>query len=512
MKKMLKFMINYVLSGRMRIIFLFTLLLMVNMVLIAQAPDWQWATQAGGIDDDKGEGITIDNAGNTYVTGYFQETATFGSSSLISSGHEDIFIAKMDASGNWQWVTQAGGVNVDIGRSITIDSAGNTYITGGFRQTATFGSSSLISSGYGDIFVAKMDAGGNWQWATQAGGVGWDSGVGITIDNAGNTYITGIFEETAIFGTYSITSNEVCDIFIAKMDASGNWQWATQAGGVDTDFGQDITVDNAGNTYVTGYFQETATFGAYSITSSGSFDIFIAKMDASGNWQWATQAGGVGWDSGVGITIDNAGNTYITGIFEETAIFGTYSITSNEVYDIFIAKMDAGGNWQWVTQAGGIDVDFGQDITIDNAGNTYVTGCFRQTATFGAYSITSSGGVDIFVAKLNSSVFAENEISTTINSLSNYPNPFNPKTTISFSVTQNVMSGSDGSSFVTLDIYNIKGQLVKVLVNDFQDAGEHSIIWDGNDSSGKNVSSGIYFYKLKVSGKTEAVKKCLLLK
>jgi photosystem II stability/assembly factor-like uncharacterized protein len=103
--------------------------------------------------------------------------------------------------------------------------------------------------------------------------------------------------------------------------------------------------------------------------------------------------------------------------------------------------------------------------------------------------------------------------------LNNYPNPFNPSgagrsptTTISFSVTQNAMSGSDGSSFVTLEIYNIKGQKVKTLVNESIPAGEHSIIWDGDNDSGNLVSSGIYLYKLSVNGKTEAVKKCLLLK
>ncbi|MCK4311813.1 MAG: T9SS type A sorting domain-containing protein [Candidatus Cloacimonetes bacterium] len=95
--------------------------------------------------------------------------------------------------------------------------------------------------------------------------------------------------------------------------------------------------------------------------------------------------------------------------------------------------------------------------------------------------------------------------------LNNYSNPFNPETTISFSVTQSAVSGSDGSSFVTLDIYNIKGQKVKQLVSDQLSAGEHSIIWDGRDTNGNRVGSGIYFYKLKV-GKFEKVRKMLLLK
>jgi flagellar hook assembly protein FlgD len=94
----------------------------------------------------------------------------------------------------------------------------------------------------------------------------------------------------------------------------------------------------------------------------------------------------------------------------------------------------------------------------------------------------------------------------------NYPNPFNPITTISFSVTQNAVSGSDGSSFVTLEIYNLKGQKVKTLVNEVLPAGEHSVVWDGKNTNNKSAASGIYFYDLKVGKKSLATKKCLLLK
>jgi flagellar hook assembly protein FlgD len=94
----------------------------------------------------------------------------------------------------------------------------------------------------------------------------------------------------------------------------------------------------------------------------------------------------------------------------------------------------------------------------------------------------------------------------------NYPNPFNPTTTISFSVTQNAVSGSDGSSFVTLEIYNLKGQKVKTLVNEVLSAGEHSVVWDGKNTNNKAVATGIYFYNLKIGSKSLATKKCLLLK
>ena len=88
--------------------------------------------------------------------------------------------------------------------------------------------------------------------------------------------------------------------------------------------------------------------------------------------------------------------------------------------------------------------------------------------------------------------------------LRNYPNPFNPTTTISFSIPE--------ESKVEFTVYNIKGQKVKVLTNNNYDKGSHSVSWDGVDESGKSVSSGVYFYNLKVNGKDKAVKKMLLLK
>ena len=86
----------------------------------------------------------------------------------------------------------------------------------------------------------------------------------------------------------------------------------------------------------------------------------------------------------------------------------------------------------------------------------------------------------------------------------NYPNPFNPTTTISFSIPE--------ESKVELAVFNIKGQKVKILANNDFDKGNHSVVWNGNDDTGKPVSSGVYLYKLNVNGNSKSVKKCLLLK
>jgi hypothetical protein len=388
---------------KMRVMVL--ILLLIAVFAYAQIPEWQWATQAGGSGgDDAGYSITLDGAGNSYVTGSFRSMAAFGAYSFTSSGNSDIFVAKMDADGNWLWATQAGGSGSDEGYGITLDDAGDSYVTGYFEETATFGTYSLTSSGDSDIFIAKMDTDGNWLWATQAGGISEDEGYEITLDDAMNSSITGYFEDTATFGAHSLTSSGYSDIFVAKMDTDGNWLWASQAGSTyDDDQGRGIAIDDAGNNYVTGYFCGVATFGSYSITSTGESNIFMAKMDADGNWLWVNGAGGNTDNYGRSIIVDNAGNSYTIGDFEGTATFGPYTLYSNQCSDIFVSKIDTDGNWLWATQAGGNSYDEGNAIALDNAGNCYVTGCFSETAIFDPYSITGIGYYYIFVAKIDSS-------------------------------------------------------------------------------------------------------------
>mgnify|MGYP002682318742 CR=1 FL=1 len=136
--------------------FLFFILALCSVALFAQNEDWIWANQAGGTDLDWGESIAVDDNGNSYVTGRFYGSATFGTTTLTGSGDSDIFVAKLDINGNWLWAKQAGGTSNDIGIGIDVDDNGNSYITGGFIDIATFGTTTLTSSGYYDIFVAKL--------------------------------------------------------------------------------------------------------------------------------------------------------------------------------------------------------------------------------------------------------------------------------------------------------------------------------------------------------------------
>jgi len=382
--------------------FLIVLLLLSCVFIFAQLSPWLWAQKAGGTGEDSGHSIAVDASGNSYVTGGFEGTAIFGSTTLESSGSQDIFVTKLDNRGNWLWAKKAGGTDSDYGYGIAVDASGNSYVIGCFYSaTATFGSTTLTGNGYNNIFVAKLDSSGNWLWAKNAKESPYDYGHGIDVDASGNSYVTGYFYNSVTFGSTTLTSSGGADIFVAKLDSSGNWLWANNAGGTSDECGNGIAVDDSGNSYVTGYFYDSATFSSTTLTNNGVYDIFITKLDSSGNWLWAKKAGGSSNDSGNGIAVDAIGNSYVTGYFDSNATFGSTTLTSNGDYDIFIAKLDSNGNWLWAKNAGGTYNDYGYSIAVDASGNSYITGCFCGSATFGSTTLTSNGDYDIFIAKLD---------------------------------------------------------------------------------------------------------------
>ena len=154
------------------------------------------------------------------------------------------------ASGDFVWAKGIGGMGLidNVGRDITIDSSGNIYTTGGYYSTADFdpgpGISNLTSTGNGDIFVTKLDSSGNILWAKSMGGVNYDFGYSIAVDSSGDVYTTGSFEGTADFdpgpGTFNLTSTVNGNIFVTKLDSSGNFVWAKSMSGMSSGEGQDI--------------------------------------------------------------------------------------------------------------------------------------------------------------------------------------------------------------------------------------------------------------------------------
>lgn len=362
----------------------------------------QWIKTAGGNSDDTSNDIAVDGNGNIYITGMFQSTSNFDATTLISAGAEDFYIAKYDSLGTMEWVQQGSGNFPDIGVDIIAEPNGDVYVTGFFNATTTFGSTPLISSGGSDVFFAKYNTSGVLQWIQKVGGSNMDFAYSIKVDGSGFVYLTGIYVNGSTkIGSTTLSNSGSTDIFMAKYNpVNSSWVWAQKIGGSGHDAATAITLDNTGNIYLTGHFENTVNFGSNSINSSGNRDGFIVKYDASGNYVWVRKMGGVNEDDSNDMEIDGDGNVYVTGFFNDTANFQTTTRTSAGESDIFIAKYKATGALVWVQRLGDIGIDVGGDLTIDSDKNIYATGVFQETVKFGNTNLISNGDKDIFVARI----------------------------------------------------------------------------------------------------------------
>jgi len=244
--------------------------------------------------------LGIDDDGNIYVTGTFGHhnlsgQAYFEKDTLTSAGGRDIFLAKYNPSGELQWVKQAGSPQTgssgyDQADGISVDTEGNSIITGCFIGEAVFGNDTLISFGERDVFIAKYDTEGELLWVTQAGSpLGGrheqERAADIDIDLDGNIYITGSFTDTAQFGDKALITGSPYNFFIAKYSAEGQNIWAEQfelSDSLQQADGLSIDVDDNDNIAVTGFFTGAIRIGEWTLTSKGKEDIFILIFNENG--------------------------------------------------------------------------------------------------------------------------------------------------------------------------------------------------------------------------------------
>ncbi len=350
-----------------------------------------WSRVGGAFGGETyGRSITTDSLGNSYVVGETNHAITDAITG-VQTGNFDFFIAKYDSSGTRTWVKQAGvsgGDSVALG--VSMDSSGNAYITG--YTTRAF--SGQMQHGAEDYFIAKYDSSGNQVWIKQVGGADTGNdvteGKGISADANGNSYITGITN----VGISGQTEMGFGDYFIAKYDTVGNLLWTKQVGGSSSTQtnGYGISSDSSGNSYITG----STTGGISGQTQIGNTDYFVAKYDSDGNLKWTKQTAGSAAGSGaygLGIRVDNNNNSYITGVTTSSLAAG---LTQSGVADYFIAKYDASGTLVWTTQVGAAGGSTGgSGIDVDSHGTSYITG----STTVGIAGNVESGIVDMFVNK-----------------------------------------------------------------------------------------------------------------
>lgn len=330
--------------------------------------------------------------------------------------------------------TFLGAGDMDSGRGIAVDRAGNAYLIGVTRSTGfptTPGAFDTTLAGRQEVLVAKLNAAGSaLLYATFLGGTKSDYGEAIAVDAAGNAYVTGYtfssdFPTTpgAFDRSFSSSDPGDNDTFVTKLSPAGNaLLYSTFLGGRYWDQAEAIAVDGAGVAYVAGTTWSTnypTTPGAYDtshndVASHYLGDVFVTKINAAGSaLLYSTLLGTSGADVGHGIAIDGAGSAYITGSTNSSAFpttAGALDTTFNggERYgDAFVTKLNAAGSaLLYSTFLGGSGEDGSYGIAVDGAGNTHITGFTRSAdwpTTPGAFDVTYNGGSlgDVFVAKLN---------------------------------------------------------------------------------------------------------------
>ena len=366
--------------------------------------------------------IAYDAAGNSSRSPYFtipqKEPCNISSGSGSSaSSVSAVFIVSFGSSGSGE----------DSAQSVHILSGGDAdiYITGYFEDTINFGGGDITSNGGKDIFVLSLNKDGEYRWAYTAGGAQDDEGASITMfDNFGNIYVTGYFKRTVDFGSGDITSNGNQDIFLLRLNESaGNYtfSWVKTYGGSRDDRGYGVHT-KGGGPIVTGVFRSSnLDFGGGPVgVGDTDTDIFVLSLDMLGDYQ-----------NSMTISSDESCDESSRDIYVGPIYTSDHHITgfhtSNCTIDFggSIGELSSFGGGQdilmvrignnnlppgCVYAAGGSGNDRGLSVTVDSNENIYVTGIFRNTATFNrhplgqtAVTATSQGGSDMFIVKLNSS-------------------------------------------------------------------------------------------------------------
>ena len=390
------------------------------------------AFRAGAADDDVGQSVATDAAGNVYVTGSFHDTVDFdpgpGVYNLTSAGGSDVFVAKYTPSrrscGPATWAARA----TTLATGIALNPDGAFYVAGRFSGTASFRPAqrrqSLRPAGGKDVFVAKLDSSGKFLWARGMGGNRRRRCQrycpGARRQHLHHRLLPGHGRLRSRQGRPISTAVGPKDVFVSKLDSNGNFVWADRMGGTGWSQGMSIgmgiaVADGNGNVYTTGSFQGTADFGLGTggsiLVCAGDTDVFVSKLDSAGNFVWAaawaapapTTAPASPWPPTAPSTPPAVSSDSPTSTpAREPTLSIAPAITASSSPS-WIPR----GNFVWARGVGGTGWDLATGIALASDGSVYTTGGFWGTADFdpgtGTVSRTSAGEKDAFLLKLNSS-------------------------------------------------------------------------------------------------------------
>jgi hypothetical protein len=389
----------------------------IPFVLSAQM-HFDWAFKVVNNNPNfSGRCMTVDSLGNIYYTAKFgivggatDLNPTSGTYIVPTSGHDNIYIVKLDSSGNFIWAKTFLQASVGGGSSyptaIAVDKWGNVYTTGLLPEPLDMDPGTGTSVSSGTSYISKLDSSGNLVWVKY-----YDQYLNMqinsmAIDHNCNVLITGSFSTSIDFdpgpGTYNLNAGiNSRDVFISKLDSAGNFAWAKKIGeSVYDQIGYSVCCDYAGNVYVSGVFPGTVDFnpgaGVYNISSFGS-DMFVLNLDSNGDFVWAVAIGtSVCGSQPRSMKLSDSNNLFIVG-----------RMCDNNSNRIIIVKINTSGVYKWSKNiAQSTYNQAGYSLALDEIDNVYIAGYFQDTVDFnpglGVANLVSSGEEDIYVAKYDS--------------------------------------------------------------------------------------------------------------
>jgi hypothetical protein len=357
-----------------------------------------WARRIGSTSDDRGQAIAIDPAGNLYVAGYFATSVDFGGSVCVANGVRDAFIASYTATGTLRWVQCRGGTDSDFAYDILVHGPVVTA-TGYYTGATDFGTGVLPVGGMADAFIAHFDAAtGTPQSAIGFATAGFDSGYGLAQTPEGNVVATGAIHDLTDLGN-GIPQGAPNSTYVLELTPAGKYVWSTTIPNTLT-FDVDVSLGN--QIVLASRTTGTTDLGTGVLPAAGGNDTLTFAFDATRSLSWFKTYGGDMSDIGLGVAFDAGGNSYSIGLGGTDVDFGSPVglISGHGSQDITIASYAPDGTPRFGLVYGGAPQDRGYAAAVAPDGSVYFSGRFAGIADFGTGNVSSLGGNDLFILRI----------------------------------------------------------------------------------------------------------------
>lgn len=359
-----------------------------------------WVMHWGGQGPARIVGVTADAKGRVVAVGWFRGQVRFGRHALKTAGGDDLFVARLDASGHITRVTTAGGAGNERVVSHAVDRQDNVYLLGQFTDRVRLGAVTLSASGDA-LFLARMNPAGVISGARVLAGVLQPAR--IVSSGAGVVMLAGNFNgEFDLDGQLAaVPEGSTGGAFVARLDSKLRAEWIMPVLSTKRAQLQAAALDSQGDAVITGNFKDRAELGELSETSKGGNDIFLAKVDSLGQPQWLQSIGGTGHETSRLVLVDQFREIHVVGRISAKLKVDKKQLWWRGGSDVLTFKTDRQGRVIWAHSFGSVGHDMASAAALDGEGNLLVAANFTHEIKLGSVKLKSSGEADLMVAEIN---------------------------------------------------------------------------------------------------------------